>query len=95
MCMAWYGLSASSKCRFGGAEPVGVQTPSRLMPCRSTSGAMAWANDNRTLDYVTKDKLDRPLQVPCAYPHRGHGFAHECSGPDPDIQRFVLAHGKS
>ncbi len=25
---------------------------------------MAWANDNRTLFYVTKDKLDRPYKVP-------------------------------
>lgn len=25
---------------------------------------MAWANDNKTLFYVTKDKLDRPYKVP-------------------------------
>ncbi len=28
-------------------------------PIPETAGSMAWANDNKTLFYVTKDKLDR------------------------------------
>ena len=30
---------------------------------QETAGSVAWANDNRTLFYVTKDKLDRPYKV--------------------------------
>jgi oligopeptidase B len=30
---------------------------------QDTAGNVAWANDNRTLFYVTKDKLDRPYKV--------------------------------
>lgn len=32
-------------------------------PIHNTSGALAWANDNRTLFYVTKDELDRPFKT--------------------------------
>lgn len=32
-------------------------------PIPETAGNVAWANDNRTLFYVTKDKLDRPYKV--------------------------------
>lgn len=32
-------------------------------PIHNTSGSLAWANDNATLFYVTKDKLDRPFKV--------------------------------
>ena len=30
---------------------------------QDTAGNVAWANDNKTLFYVTKDKLDRPFKV--------------------------------
>ena len=30
---------------------------------QETAGGMAWANDNKTLFYVTKDSLDRPFKV--------------------------------
>ncbi|KAL3150392.1 hypothetical protein ABBQ32_000231 [Trebouxia sp. C0010 RCD-2024] len=32
-------------------------------PIKDTAGNVAWANDNKTLFYVTKDKLDRPFKV--------------------------------
>ncbi|CAG9465300.1 unnamed protein product [Pedinophyceae sp. YPF-701] len=32
-------------------------------PITATSGNVAWASDNKTLFYVTKDKLDRPEKV--------------------------------
>jgi len=32
-------------------------------PIPNTSGSVAWASDNKTLFYVTKDKLDRPDKV--------------------------------
>ncbi|KAK9830261.1 hypothetical protein WJX72_010654 [[Myrmecia] bisecta] len=32
-------------------------------PIQNTAGNVAWANDNQTLFYVTKDKLDRPCRV--------------------------------
>ncbi|PSC70317.1 Protease 2 [Micractinium conductrix] len=32
-------------------------------PIPDTAGNVAWANDNKTLFYVTKDKLDRPHKV--------------------------------
>ncbi|GAB4817223.1 hypothetical protein N2152v2_004269 [Parachlorella kessleri] len=32
-------------------------------PIPETAGSLAWANDNLTLFYVTKDKLDRPYKV--------------------------------
>lgn len=32
-------------------------------PIKETAGNVAWANDNKTLFYVTKDKLDRPFKV--------------------------------
>lgn len=30
---------------------------------QDTAGGIVWANDNETLFYVTKDKLDRPHKV--------------------------------
>lgn len=33
------------------------------MSLQDTAGNVAWANDNKTLFYVTKDKLDRPYKV--------------------------------
>ena len=30
---------------------------------QDTAGSIVWANDNETLFYVTKDKLDRPYKV--------------------------------
>ncbi len=33
---------------------------------QETAGNVAWANDNKTLFYVTKDKLDRPFKVSVA-----------------------------
>lgn len=32
-------------------------------PIKETAGNVAWANDNKTMFYVTKDKLDRPFKV--------------------------------
>lgn len=32
-------------------------------PIPDTAGDAVWANDNKTLFYVTKDKLDRPYKV--------------------------------
>jgi oligopeptidase B len=32
-------------------------------PIENTAGNMAWSTDNKTLFYVTKDKLDRPYKV--------------------------------
>lgn len=46
-----------------------MQTPNRRSAVQGTSGEVAWANDNKTLFYVTKDKLDRPFKA-CP---RGHG----------------------
>ena len=42
----------------------GVNAMVRLL-CTSqdTAGSVAFANDNKTLFYVTKDKLDRPFKV--------------------------------
>ena len=34
------------------------------MMLQDTAGNVVWANDNKTLFYVTKDKLDRPFKVP-------------------------------
>ncbi len=34
---------------------------------QDTAGNVAWANDNKTLFYVTKDKLDRPYKVVTKY----------------------------
>ncbi len=36
---------------------------------QETAGNVAWANDNKTLFYVTKDKLDRPFKVSVARLH--------------------------
>ena len=34
-----------------------------LLLQQDTAGSIVWANDNETLFYVTKDKLDRPYKV--------------------------------
>lgn len=34
-----------------------------MLGMQDTAGNVAWANDNKTLFYVTKDKLDRPFKV--------------------------------
>jgi protease II len=39
----------------------GMQRPILLQ--QDTAGSIVWANDNETLFYVTKDKLDRPYKV--------------------------------
>ena len=36
-----------------------------LLGLQDTAGNVAWASDNKTLFYVTKDKLDRPFKVAC------------------------------
>lgn len=38
-----------------------------LLGLQDTAGNVAWANDNKTLLYVTKDKLDRPFKVACYF----------------------------
>ncbi|CAL8468613.1 g8153 [Coccomyxa elongata] len=42
-----------------------LATGKRLLktPIPDTAGNVAWANDNKTLFYVTKDKLDRPYKI--------------------------------
>ena len=47
--MIWLGLSRYVKVCMGVLQ--------------ETAGNVAWANDNKTLFYVTKDKLDRPFKV--------------------------------
>lgn len=41
--------------------------PSVMLPAlcglQDTAGSVVFANDNSTLFYVTKDKLDRPFKV--------------------------------
>ncbi len=50
---------------------------------------MAWANDNKTLFYVTKDKLDRPFKV-CHYlPQSSSGKLH---GMQQSADSHVLMH---
>ncbi|KAK9844192.1 hypothetical protein WJX81_007696 [Elliptochloris bilobata] len=44
-------------------------------PIEGTSGDLAWASDNKTLFYITKDKLDRPHKV---WRHR------ICTDPEAD-----------
>lgn len=51
---------------------------------QETAGNVAWANDNKTLFYVTKDKLDRPFKVSVATPQK-----HKLVG----TRTYVLIHG--
>ena len=39
-----------------------------LCVLQDTAGSVAFANDNKTLFYVTKDKLDRPFKVSSVKP---------------------------
>ncbi len=45
---------------------------------QETAGNVAWANDNKTLFYVTKDKLDRPFKVSTAKLHY-HRLVGSCA----------------
>ncbi len=47
---------------------------------QETAGNVAWANDNKTLFYVTKDKLDRPFKVSTAKLHY-HRLVGLCATP--------------
>lgn len=55
--------SIISYVRSGTMRPLVVLSELDLLVVQDTAGNVAWANDNKTLFYVTKDKLDRPFKV--------------------------------
>lgn len=79
MCQATCPMYNSIQCIHPITAMLCVMTPGCQMPLLSccgsqigcllglqdTAGNVAWANDNKTLLYVTKDKLDRPFKVAC------------------------------
>ena len=57
----WLGAVGRPRTRSAALAPLLPPLPALR---RDTAGNFAWANDNKTLFYVTKDKLDRCGQQP-------------------------------